>query len=455
MRLKFSISSVRLKILDAFIFRNAIWQLSKLVTAEEHSSIFAAKVRLGAIAVNYLDRTVMSVAAPTMMKEMNIGSTEMGFIMSAFFMSYAAFQIPAGLIADRIGQRICLLVAVVWWSLATAATAGARSISALVGARLFMGVGESGFYPCNAGITAKWFPGRERGRVTALFDSGSKFGTAFTMPFVAWMVSVYGWRIPFVVCGAVGLVWAILWFVYYQDPEKNKFISQAELKYIRESQVKKEGIDKTQPMKWYELFKYRNVIAMCLGFFFFNYSLYFFITWFPTYLVHDRGMQLMTMGWMAMIPPLCGILAQWIGGFFTDYMYSKTGNLTKSRKINLVWGMLAATSITFAGLVESDTVAIALLCLSYGGLSFAAALWSLPGDVAPRNMTSALGGIQNCASNIGGILGPIVTGYIIATSGSFMLALLISGLACLLAAITYGVILQEIKPIEVPELRVH
>lgn len=407
-----------------------------------------ALLMLAAIAVNYLDRTVMSAAAPEMMKDLGIGSTEMGFIMSAFFLSYAAFQIPAGWLADRIGQRICLVAAVVWWSLATAATAGARTISGLVGARLFMGIGEAGVYPCNAGITAKWFPDRERGRVTALFDSGSKFGTAFTMPFVAWMVSVYGWKIPFIVCGAVGIVWAAAWLAYYQDPEKHKFVNAAELKYIRDGQAKKEGIDKHQPMKWYALFQYRNVQAMCLGFFLFNYSMYFFITWFPTYLVQERGMQLMTMGWMAMLPPLCGILAQWAGGIFTDYMYAKTGNLTKSRKINLVFGMLAATAITFAGLVESNVVAIALLCVSYGGLSFAAAaLWSLPGDVAPRNMTSVLGGIQNCASNIGGVLGPIVTGYIIAASGSFMYALAVSGGACLLAAITYAFMLQEINPI--------
>lgn len=411
-----------------------------------------ALLMLAAIAINYLDRTCMSAAAPTMMKDLHIDPTEMGIIMSAFFWSYAAFQIPAGWIADRIGQRIASVVAVVWWSLATAATAGANTIASLIGARVFMGIGEAGVYPCNAGITAKWFPDRERGKVTALFDSGSKFGTAFTMPFIAWMVAAYGWRIPFVVCGAVGLVWAVAWLAYYQDPEKHKYINQAELKYIREGQAKKEGIDKTQPMKWYELLKYRNVLAMCLGFFLFNYSMYFFITWFPTYLVKDRGMQLMTMGWMAMLPPLCGILSQWVGGIFTDYMYQKTGNLTKSRKINLVFGLLVATSIGFASFVESNAATVALLCISYGGMAFAAAaLWSLPGDIAPRNMTSLLGGIQNCASNIGGILGPIVTGYLISTTGNFKTALVISGLCCLFSALTYGFILQEIKPIEVKE----
>jgi len=153
------------------------------------------------------------------------------------------------------------------------------------------------------------------------------------------------------------------------------------------------------------------------------------------------------------LPPLCGILAQWTGGIVTDFLYQKTGNLTFSRKLNLGVGMLAATSIGFAGLAKSNNVAIALLCVSYGGLAFAAAaLWSLPGDVAPRNMTSVLGGIQNCASNIGGILGPIVTGYIIATSGSFVWALAISGIFCLLGALTYLFMLGKIEPIKVPQI---
>jgi MFS transporter, ACS family, D-galactonate transporter len=404
------------------------------------------------IAINYLDRTVMSAAAPEIMKDLNIDPKEMGYIMSTFFMSYAICQIPSGWFADKLGQKMCLAIAVFWWSAATILTAGARGVNHFVAARLFMGMGESGVYPCNAGITAKWFPDNERGKVAALFDSGSKFGTAFTMPFVTWMVVTYGWRIPFIICGSIGIIWIVAWLLYYNDPERSKYINEVELAYIRSHQAKKEGIDKVQPMKWYELLKYRNVKAMCVGFFCLNYTIYFFVTWFPTYLMHDRGMQMTTMGWMAMLPPLSGVLVQWFGGWFTDYVYKTTGNLTRARKINLVLGMFIATSVAFAGFIESTSAVMGLLCFSYAGLAFAgAALWSLPGDVAPRNMTSVLGGIQNCAGNIGGILGPIVTGYIIATSGSFMMALVISGIACLIGAIAYGVGMKELKPIEVSE----
>jgi ACS family glucarate transporter-like MFS transporter len=402
-----------------------------------------------AIAINYLDRTVMSAAAPEIMKDLNISPAIMGIVMSAFFWSYVTFQIPAGWLADRIGQKICLGVSVTWWSLATAFIAISKSTVGLISARLFMGIGEAGAYPCNAGITAKWFPDKERGIVSALFDSGAKFGIAFAMPLVAWMVITFGWRVPFIVCGILGIFWTVGWVYYYNDPEKHKYINREELKYIREGQAKKEGIDKTCPMKWYELLKYRNVIAMCIGFFFFNYTNYFFITWFPTYLVNERGMHIMKMGFFAMLPPIAAIIGEWCGGIFTDFIYKKTKSLDIARKINLVGGMLISVSIAFAAFVKSDILAIILLCLCYGSLGFAgSAIWSLPGDVAPRNMTSVLSGIENSIANCGGIVGPIVTGAVIGITGSFVIALVISGACSFVAALICMFMLKDIKPIE-------
>lgn len=409
-----------------------------------------AFLMITAVVINYLDRTVMSAAAPEIMNDLNIDASKMGYIMSMFFFSYALMQIPSGWLADKFGQKITMGIAVVWWSFATAVTAACHTVSGFIGARIFMGIGEAGVNPCNVGITAKWFPDHERGKVSALFDSGSRFGTAFAMPLVAWMIAIYGWHVPFLVCGALGIIWAVIWFLVYTEPERCKFINEAELAYIRNNQVKKEGIDKNQSMKWYQLLKYRNVLSMCFGFFCLNYAIYFFITWFPTYLIKERGLQLMTMGWMAMLPPLCGIIGEWIGGWFTDYYYKKTGNLTRARKINIIGGMLVGTLISFSVFANDDIVCIILLCISFAGLTFAgAAIWSLPGDVAPRNMTSVLGGIQNCASNIGGFIGPIVTGYIITVTNSFVIALVISGIFCFLGAINYAIFLRDIKPISI------
>jgi len=418
-------------------------------TIKSHARYGVGLLMLFAIVINYLDRTVMSAAAPAIIADLHITTAEMGFIMSAFFWSYAAFQIPAGWLADRVGQRICLGISVLWWSLATLGTALARTPAGFLAARIFMGTGEAGAYPCNAGITAKWFPDHERGKMTAIFDSGSRFGTAFAMPLVVWIISTYSWHVAFIICGSLGVLWALIWFWYYNDPDKQRFVNEAELKYIREGQARPHTSDKTQPMKWYQLLRYRNVIAMCLGFFTLNYSIYFFVTWFPTYLVQERHLSFAEMGWVAMLPPLTGVLAEWFGGWLLDYTYKRTKSLDIARKINLVGGMALATTIAFAGLSDSNTVLMALLCVSYAGLAFAgSAIWTLPGDVAPRNMTSVLGGMQNCISNCGGILGPIVTGFIISTTGSFLPALGVSGALCLVGAMIYLFMLKDIKPIE-------
>lgn len=420
--------------------------MKKMMT---HARYGVGALMLMAIVINYLDRTVMSAAAPAIISDLHITTAEMGFIMSAFFWSYAAFQIPAGWLADRIGQRICLGVSVLWWSLATVATALARTPMGFLFARIFMGTGEAGAYPCNAGITAKWFPDHERGKMTAIFDSGSRFGTAFTMPLVVWIIATYSWHVAFIICGSLGVIWTLVWFWYYNDPDKQKYVNEEELKYIRNGQKRVHTIDAVQPMKWYELFRYRNVIAICIGFFTLNYSIYFFVTWFPMYLVQERGLSFATMGWMAMLPPLTGILSEWFGGWLLDYTYKRTKSLDIARKTNLVGGMVLATTIAFAGLSSSNTILMVLLCISYAGLSFAgSAIWCLPGDIAPQNMTSVLGGMQNCIANFGGILGPIVTGFIISSTGSFIPALGVSGALCVVGALMYLFVLKDIKPIE-------
>jgi ACS family D-galactonate transporter-like MFS transporter len=403
----------------------------------------------GAIAINYLDRTVLSAATPEMMKAFHLDAAQMGIVMSAFFWTYAGFQIPAGWFADKVGQRISLALSVGWWSIATALTALSGGLKSLLFFRALLGLGEAGAYPSNAGVTAKWFPDKERTRVSAIFDSGSKVGTAFATPFVVWMMTAFGWKVPFIVSGLLGLFWVGLWYAYYRDPEKHKYANKAEIAYIREGQAQKGDSDSKPLMKWYELLKYRNVWAMCIGFFMLNYAIYFFITWFPTYLVQGRGFQLMKMGWVSMIPPLTGLVAELCAGWFSDRLYEKGHSLTFVRKLNLVGGFLLATTIAFAGLVNSAAWSIVLLSISYAGLAIAAcAIWSLPGDVAPRNMASVLGGMQNCVSNIGGILGPIVTGFIVTATGSFVPALLVSGGATLIGAITYGFMLGKVQPIQ-------
>ena len=404
-----------------------------------------------AIAINYIDRTNLAATAPVIMKEFAFSPTTMGFVFSAFSLSYTLFQIPSGWLADRFGQRRILGAGVAWWSTATALIAFCRGLPSFIAARFVLGIGETAVFPSNAGVTAKWFPDKERARATTVFALGDKFGQVFAMAPIVWLMVKYGWRVPFIVSGCIGFIWLALWLKYYSDPEKSKYANKEEIAYIRQGQQMRDGMDRTKPpLQWYQLLRYRNVRAMCFGFFAFNYIFNFYITWFPTYLVRARGMHLMKMGVLAMIPPTIAMLVGFASAWVQDRLYERGVSKTMVRKVSMTGGMLIGSLVGLAGFIHTDFGAVALLTLSYSGLSCAGpTFWTLPGDVAPKNMTSTVGGVMNSVAQVGGILSPIVTGYIVSTTQSFVPALVVTAAVTLIGAANSFFYLGEVKHIEV------
>jgi len=403
-----------------------------------------------AIAINYIDRTVLSAAAPHLIAELDINPEMMGFIMAAFFWSYALLQIPAGWFADRFGQKKGLGIAVAWWSIATMAMGLATGFKSLLALRLALGVGEAAAYPSNAGITARWFPDRERATVSGLFDSASKFGGAVAMPLIVWMIAMVDWRITFLVIGSVGVFWVIAWyFIYAENPEDHKKISQNEVSLIRNGQVQKHGNKNVRPMKWYRLLRYRNIWAMCIGFFTINYTSYFFITWLPTYLVKDKGMDFLKMGMVAALPLICGMVIEVVAGWASDrIVHRKILSLTATRKLFLTVGLIMALCIGFAPFTDSVFMTVLLLCIAKSGTTVAASqVWALPGDVAPQNSVSIVAGLQNTVSNMGGAVGPIITGAIVGATGHFTWALVFSAALVMVGIINYLFLMGKVEPI--------
>ncbi|WP_226571358.1 MFS transporter [Mangrovibacter yixingensis] len=404
-----------------------------------------------AIAINYIDRTVLSASAPHLIKELDINPELMGFIMAAFFWSYALLQIPAGWFADRFGQKKGLGIAVGWWSVATMCMGLATGFKSLFALRLGLGVGEAAAYPSNAGIAARWFPDRERATVSGLFDSASKFGGAVAMPLIVWMIAMFDWRITFLIIGSLGLFWVIAWyFIYAENPENHKRISKEEVALIRNGQANKHGDKNIKPMKWYRLLRYRNIWAMCIGFFTINYTSYFFITWLPTYLVKDKGMDFLKMGFAAALPLICGMVFEVLAGWASDRVVDKKWlSLTATRKLFLIIGLMLALCIGFAPFTNSVYTTVALLCIAKSGTTIAASqVWALPGDVAPKNSVSIVAGLQNTVSNMGGVIGPIITGIIVSATGHFTWALVFSAALVLIGILNYLFLLGKVTPIE-------
>ncbi|WP_028205479.1 MFS transporter [Paraburkholderia nodosa] len=422
---------------------------------------WVAGLMWAAIAINYIDRTVLSAAAPKVQSEFHLDAMQMGIVMSAFFWSYALLQLPAGLLADRLGQKKVLGFAVLWWSLATAMTGLASGFRSLVGLRVALGVGEAGAYPSNAGIATRWFPRKERATVAGIFDSGSKLGGAIALPLIAWMLAAFDWKMTFVLTGLLGIVWFVAWLVSFTDsPADHPRVNAAELAYIESDK----GVQSAQPPvrpPWRKLLAHRNVWAMCIGFFMINYNSYFFITWLPTYLMKERGMSVLQMGWMASLPLLVSIVVEIFAGWASDRVFASGRlSLTATRKLFLVIGLVMASSIGFAAFAHSALVAVLLLCIAKSGTTVAASqVWALPGDVAPPNAVSMIAGLQNTVSNLGGVVGPIVTGAIVGATGSFVAALLFSAALIGIAIVNYLFLLGKVEPIQFgdpsQETRIH
>lgn len=408
-----------------------------------------------AVAINFLDRTTLAIATPHIMKELHITTAEMGILMSAFFFCYALLQIPAGFISDKFGQRKILGLSVLWWSVATALTGVATGFKSMLGLRMLLGVGEAGAYPSNAAIARKWFPKSERATIGGLFDSGQKFGGAFGVPVLTWLMITVGWKETFVILGVLGILWSIVWFIYFKDnPAKHKGVNKQELEYINDGEIIDDSKeDKKMPLKWWQLLKYRNVLAMCIGFFMINYNSYFFITWLPMYLMKDRGLSFSQMGFAASLPLLCGAIIEIIAGVLSDKVHSSGKlSLTKTRKLFLCIGLAMAAFIGFAAVSDSLVVALILLCISKSGTVVAASqVWAIPSEIAPKNMTAIVAGTQNCVANFGGVVGPIITGFIVAYTGHFEFALLFSAVLLLIAMLNFIFVLGKIEPIKIEE----
>ena len=400
-----------------------------------------------AMAINYIDRANLAVAAPFIRKELGVDATVMGVILGAFFWTYASMQLPFGWFADKVGARIALAAAVTWWSVATVLTATANSIAALTGYRLLLGVGEAGAYPSGTKINIAWFPRSERAIAASIFDSGSRIGAALSLPLVAWIIGSFGWRTSFAVTGLIGVVWVVLWLMIYRDPEKHKSVTPEQLAYLQAER----GAGKDGPhVSWSSLFGYRTIWGMMIGFFCLNFVIYFFITWFPTYLMQARHFSLAQLGTLGLLPGLVSIPCGWLGGFTSDALYRRGWSLTKARKTCLVGGMLMSSVITLSVFAPNAYVALFFFAIAYGSLAFtAASIWSLPADVAPTPAhVASIGGIQNFAANLAGIVTTSFTGLMLTiTGGSFIVPMLAAGGFCLLGAAVYMFVVPEIKPL--------
>ncbi|MEC5409649.1 MFS transporter [Paraburkholderia sp. MPAMCS5] len=395
--------------------------------------------------VNYLDRGTLAVANPLIRQDMGLSLGQMGLLLSAFSWSYALFQLPVGGLVDRIGPRRLLGIGLILWSLAQAAGGFVSTFGWFILARILLGIGEAPQFPSAARVVSNWFPLRERGKPTGIFNSASPLGTALAPLCLSVLVVNLNWRWAFIVTGIAGLIVAVVWLAVYRDPVKAA-LNDAERRYLDGDETDTKPTPAVTLADWRSLFSHGTTWGMLIGFFGSVYLNWVYLTWLPGYLTMERHMTLMHTGIAASVPFFCGFLGALTAGWFSDLITSRSASPVASRRNAVVITMLGMVAFTIpAALVQSNTLAI--VCISvviFLANAASACSWALATAAAPPNRVGSLGAIQNFGGFLGGALAPILTGYI-AQSWSFVPALLTAAGVAFIGAMSYLLLVR--KPI--------
>ena len=419
--------------------------------------------------VNYADRATIAIAGPAVSKDLGLNAVQMGFIFSAFGWAYVIGQIPGGWLLDRFGSKAVYFASIFTWSLftllqgAVGIVAATAALYALFILRLLVGFAESPSFPANARIVAAWFPANERGTACAIFNSAQYFATALFAPIMGWITTVMGWPYTFYFMGLVGIIVSLIWLIIVYSPDRHPRITPEELAYIErggalvrmddaaagKGSSSQTGRDKDRTIQYLgQLVANRMMIGIYLGQYCINTLTFFFITWFPVYLVQQRGMSILNAGLVAAIPAICGFTGGVLGGIWSDFMLRRGWSLSVARKTPIVAGMLLSMSMIICNYVDAPWLVVLIMALAFFGKGIGALGWAVLSDACPKEIAGLSGGLFNMFGNLSSITTPIVIGYIIQATGSFNGGLVFVGANALTAAVSFLLIVGEIKRLQ-------
>jgi MFS family permease len=402
------------------------------------------------VLVNYFDRVNLSVSQVALAKDFAISAVTFGYLSAAYNWTYCALQMPIGVILDKFGVRRVGLVSTFIWGVASFAAAISPNVGSLFAARLLLGVGEAPTFPANAKAVGRWFPERERSFATGIFDGMAKFANALGVPLLGLLLLKMGWRWSFAATGVVSLLYFLLFRKIYCEPHEDEKLTEAERALIGQGAEAQKSLlaHEDKPVSLWKLAQQRKVLAMVLGFGSYNYVFYLFVTWLPGYLSIQLHMDLLHSFLYTGFPWLVATFGDlFVGGWLADWLIQRGWDANRVRKTILIGGTACGLGILGAARPTGPVEALCWLSLSIGGLSAAAPIgWSVPGLVAPRSSVGSMGGIMNFSNQISGITAPIVTGYVVQQTHSFMWAFAVAGAYLCVGICAYLFLLGRIEP---------
>jgi len=401
------------------------------------------------VLVNYFDRVNLSVAREALHSEFGVSTVAFGYISSAFNWTYAALQLPMGVLLDHFGVRTLGRIGAILWSVASFGAAFSPGTRTFFSMRLLLGMGEAPTFPAYAKATGYWFPRHERSLATAIFDAAAKLGPAVGVLFVGILLLHFGWRFSFAATGLLSLIYFFAFFHFYRDPKDDPHLSTLERDYLIKGGAQPEEHQKSAgSVSVIYLLRQRKVLGLVSGFFAYNYCFYVLLYWMPSYFSSLHLAKLASIIYTS-VPWLVATATDLvIGGWVVDALVRRGHSETVVRQTVLIAGTILGLGVAGAIYTSNPVVAMVWLTVGLGGLSAAAPVgWSIPSLIAPRNSVGKVAGILNFGNQLAGICSPIVTGYLVGASSSYSAAFGVAGVLLLLGIGAYIFLLGAIEPL--------
>lgn len=396
---------------------------------------------VAAVGINYIDRGSLSVSKSNISAEFGLSPTEMGFLFSAFFWSYALFQLVAGWLVDRYDVKWVYAIGFLVWSLSTAAMGFFGGFAIFFALRLLLGIGESVAYPATSRILAANYPEERRGFANALIDAGSKIGPALSTLIGGLVVAHYGWRALFLIVGLGSLLWLIPWLMLVPSEKGSGSAGAAARETARADAA---------AVEWAQLLSRREVWGTSLGMFCLGYVWYFLVSWLPAYLEEERGFSKEAMAVFGSLPFWAMAVTSLAGGWFSDKWIRSGATPTRVRKTFIVAGFLMCAAFMVPAVMVKDAQwCVAFLTAACAALGFYTSnVWAVTQTLAGPAAAGKWTGIQNCIGNLGGVVSPALTGWLVSETKSFTLAFGISAGVLVLGVGAYVFLVGRIVPLE-------
>ncbi len=396
-----------------------------------------------ATVINYVDRQTLSVLAPVLRDEFRMSNTDYSRILFAFLLAYMIMQAGSGRIMDRLGTRVGFALTISWWSVAAMLHAAASSAFALGACRLLLGLGEAGNWPGAVKAISEWFPPKERAFAIGFFNSGSTIGAVIAPPLVTWIALTWGWRRAFLLTGALGFFWLIVWVLLYRKPSEHPGVSRAELDALQAAQA--QGAKTAgAPVRWRDRLRVRQVWGLVLGRMLADPVWWFYVFWLPEYLRREREFSLAMIGYFAWIPFLTADLGCLAGGWASGFLVRRNWVVLRARKaVMLVCAALLVSGIP-AVLAKDAMVSLALISLAtFAYSAWASNILTLPADLFPPSIVASVSGLSGTGAALGGMIFTLIVGAVV-DRFSYVPVFVAAGLMPL---VSVSIILWWVRPV--------